>query len=353
MLLAVASAPVMAEIAQRPDPRVAVLPVGIDRDIADIYSAGVGLHGTLGVAAWRLDGRGPTILYHADEAFPMASTFKVAVAGTLLARIEAGQLNLDKMITIDPDREIDSPTIAERLIHPGIALSVYNLLELMLTDSDNTATDYLLDEVGGPAAVTAWVRSQGVQNLRVDGGTDAIIRRYLRMGPGPFPHVLKEALARNPELLARADQPDAMFDNDPRDTASPLAMAQLLTRLFTGTALTAEHTRLLAEIMARDRTGLDRLRGMMPPGTGVASKSGTIGGTINDVGVITLPDASKVVVVVFIKASDAPIPVREKTIAQVGRTVRDYYAYTGQAVPRRNDLMPVARGIRTSSSPRR
>lgn len=281
----------------------------------------------VGVAAWRVDGGGRPVLYNADQAFPMASTFKVAVAGALLARIEAGQLSLDKMIPIDPDREIDSPTIADRLIHPGIALSVYNLLELMLTDSDNTATDYLLEETGGPAAVTAWVRSQGVEGLRVDGGTDAIIRRYLRMGPGPFPRVLRETLARDPGLLARADQPDATFDNDPRDTASPREMGQLLTRIFSGKALDAEHTRILTEIMIRDRTGLNRLRGMMPPGAQVADKTGTIGGTINDVGCIALPNGVRIVLAVYIKASDAPIPAREKAIAQIGRAVRDYYAY--------------------------
>lgn len=300
------------------------------RDLAEMARTGTGAHGAVGIAAWRIDGRGRAILVNPDEAFPMASTFKVAVAGAILHRIEAGQLRLDTMITIDPDREIDSPTIADRLIHPGIALSVYNLLELMLTDSDNTATDYLLEAAGGPAAVTAWVRAQGVTGLRIDGGTDAIIRRYLRMGAGPFPRALQEKLAADPQAMARADQPDAAFDADPRDTATPRAMAQLLTRLFTGRALNAEHTRLLAEIMARDRTGLNRLRGLMPPGTPVADKTGTIGGTINDIGVVTLPGGARVVIVAFIKASDAAIPTREKAIAQIGRAVRDYYVYSGR-----------------------
>jgi beta-lactamase class A len=325
--IALAGAPVMAREVRSPAANTASLPVTIATDIADIARSAMGSRGIMGVAAWRLDGRGPTILYNADEAFPMASTFKVAVAGKLMQRIEAGQLSLGKMITIDPDREIDSPTIAERLIHPGIMLSVHNLLELMLTDSDNTATDYLLDEAGGPAAVTDWVRAQGVDGLRIDGGTDEIIRRYLRMGRGPFPRVLKEMIARDPELLARADKPDHAFDTDPRDTASPRAMAKLLTRIFVGKALNPEDTRLLIEIMERDRTGPNRLRGLMPPGTEVADKTGTIGGTINDVGVITLAGDAKIVVVVFIKASDASIPVREKAIAQIGRAVRDYYAY--------------------------
>jgi beta-lactamase class A len=37
--------------------------------------------GRVGVAAWRVDGKGPQILSNADERFPMASTFKIAVAG--------------------------------------------------------------------------------------------------------------------------------------------------------------------------------------------------------------------------------------------------------------------------------
>ncbi len=310
----------------------------LHHDLAEMARTGTGAHGVAGIAAWRIDGPGPVIVVNADDAFPMASTFKVAVAGAILHHIEAGQLRLDTMITIDPDREIDSPTIADRLIHPGIALSIYNLLELMLTDSDNTATDYLLEAAGGPRAVTDWVRTQGVAGLRIDSGTDGIIRRYLRMGPGPFPRALKEKLAADPQAMARADQPDAAFDADRRDTATPRAMAELLTRLFTGHALDADHSRLLAEIMARDRTGLNRLRGMMPPATSVADKTGTIGGTINDVGVVTLPDGGRVVIVAFIKASDAPIPTREKAIAQIGRAIRDYYAYSSggtAAHPRR------------------
>lgn len=297
-------------------------------DVIEIAKDGAGSSGRIGVAAWRLDGRGARLTVNADEAFPMASTFKVAVAGAVLQRIEAGRLRLDKMITISPDREVDSPMIADRLIHPGIALSVYNLLELMLTDSDNTATNYLVEEVGGAAAVTAWVRAQGVRELRVDGDTDAIIRRFFGWGPGTFPAVFRREMEAHPDLIARGEKPNATFDADPRDTASPTAMATLLTRVFSGHALSPEHTRLLGEIMTRDRTGLHRLRGMMPAGTIVADKTGTIGGTINDVGTIALPDgAGTLVVVVFIKGSDASIAAREATIAQIGRAVRDYYAY--------------------------
>ena len=111
--------------------------------------------GEVGVAAWRLDGHGARVLLNADEAFPMASTFKIAVAGAVLAKIDAATLRLETMLPVDPARYVESDVIANALIHPGVSLSVHNLLELMLTHSDNTATDVLTAAAGGPAAFTA------------------------------------------------------------------------------------------------------------------------------------------------------------------------------------------------------
>lgn len=89
----------------------------------------------VGVAAWRLDGKGPRILVKSGEAFPMASTFKIAVADAVFAAVDAGRRKLDQMIAIDPARYVPSDVIADHFIHPGVSLSVHNLLELMITHS--------------------------------------------------------------------------------------------------------------------------------------------------------------------------------------------------------------------------
>lgn len=301
----------------------------LEADIKEMSKEGAGAAGTVGIAAWWLDGSGPRVSINADRLFPMASTFKVAVAGRVLERVDKGELKLDKMIAIDPNRMVESEVIADRFIHPGVSLSVYNLLELMLTQSDNTATDYMVEAAGGPAAVTDWVRRQHIKDLRVDGDTDEIIRRFYGMGPGPFPQALAAKVKSDPNLDAESLKPNAAFDADPRDTTTPAAMAELLARIFKGKALSPKSTKIMIGIMERCRTGVTRLRAMMPPGTKVADKTGTIGGSVNDVGVIGLPNgAGSVVVAVYIKGSDAAYDAREKTIAQIGRAVRDYYLYT-------------------------
>ncbi len=300
-------------------------PAAIQAEIARIARPAEGI---VGVAAWRLDGRGERVLINADQPFPMASTFKVAVAGAILARVDRGELSLDQLMPVDPDMVVQSGGIAATFRHPGVSVSVKNLLELMMTVSDNTATDVLTKLAGGPAAVTAWVRAQGVEGLRVDRDTAGIIRDFFGLGPGPFPQALEAAYKAHSKLDERGSQLNAAFDKDPRDTATPRAMAQLLDRIFSGKALKPASTQLLTEIMERNTTGKARIPGRLPEGTIVAEKTGTIGGSLNDVGMITLPgDGGKVIVAVFVKQSRKPFEERERAIADIGRALYDYYLF--------------------------
>src|SRR4051812_16585514 len=134
--------------------------------------------GVIGVAAWRLDGRGPRVLVNADQAFPMASTFKVAVAGRILSEVDRGQISLDQQVPVPHAMMVESEGLASTFHYGSVSASVRDLLELMLTVSDNTATDVLTKLAGGPGPVTAWVRAQGIEGLRVDRDTAGLIRDF-------------------------------------------------------------------------------------------------------------------------------------------------------------------------------
>ncbi len=281
--------------------------------------------GRMGVMAFDLAGGEPVSL-NPDEPFPMASTFKIAVAAAVLARVDAGELALDDMIEIDPDSHVMSEVIADRFIHPGVALSVANLIELTITQSDNTATDVLTGLAGGPEAVTAWLSGQGIEGQRIDRDTAGLLRDFFDLPEGPLRETVPAALAAQPDLLARGGRPHAPFDTDPRDTSTPRAMAELLARIARGQALSEAGTDFLMGALGRTRTGAGRLRGLLPEGTPVAHKTGTIGGTVNDAGIITLPDGRRIVVVAFVKQSDAPMAARERAIAEIARTLHDGFA---------------------------
>ena len=203
-----------------------------------------------------------------------------------------------------------------------------NLLELMLLISDNTATDVLLRLAGGAEAVTARMRELGIEGLRVDRPTKRVIADWIGIAePAPWSLERFRELAR---AVAPQDRQAAArrFDADPRDTATPEAMVALLEQIYRGRALKRETTELLLDIMRRCRTGEARLKGMLPPGTEVAHKTGTIGGTTNDVGILVLPaDAGHVAIAVFVKSSEKDIPTRERAIAEIARAIHDFFLF--------------------------
>ena len=286
--------------------------------------------GMVGATAIHIE-TGRTVSLNGDEPFPMASTYKVPIAIELLTRADAGTLRLDETIDLTPaDLHPGSGTLTALFSQPGVSLSIRNLMELMLRISDNSATDRLLTRAGGSEGVTARMRTLGIEGIRVDRPTAVLIAdRYGASLPAPetwTTEVFEQAFdAQSDEARAAAA---IEFDLDPRDTATPNAFAGLLARLYQGELVSADGTALLLDIMERCLTGANRLKGLLPAGTAVAHKTGSISGTANDVGIITLPEsAGHVAIAVLMKSSDRSSADRDRAIAEIARAVYDYFLF--------------------------
>ncbi len=291
-----------------------------------------GLVGRIGVAAQEI-GSGVSVTVNGDETFVMASTYKVAIAVTLLDRVDKGQLKLTDLIDLPPEMMVaGNNAIAESYIHPGIKLSVANLIEVMITESDNTATDVSLKLAGGPQAVTKKLRSIGITEQRVDRYCSELLKDFygLQDKASVSPSVVAEAIAKDPTLLVQMTKPNIEFEKDPRDQSTPKAMLELLLAIDSGKVLSEKSRAFLLATMSRTYTGKDRLRGLLPKGTPVAHKTGTIGGVANDVGFITLPDGRRFAIVVYTKSSTTPVADQDRAIAEISRTLYDFYYLTAQ-----------------------
>ncbi len=294
---------------------------------ARIERVTTGLAGRIGFAAQEI-GSEDVIALNGDESFAMASTYKVAIATTVLDRVDKGELTLDQMVDITPDMMIAGDNaIAETYVHPGMQLSVANVIEVMITYSDNTAADTCIRLAGGPAAVTKKLRGLGIEDQRVDRPTAELIRDFYDLPGLATVEVMAEVVRTDPQKAARAADPSPDFEHDPRDHTTPLAMLQLLRAIDDGTALSPESREFLLGAMSRTQTGVGRLRGMLPRGTPVAHKTGTIGGVANDVGFITLPDGRRFAIAVFTNSSATPEADRDRAIAEVARSLFDYFYF--------------------------
>ena len=255
----------------------------------------------------------------------MASVVKIAVAAAYLTEVDAGRRSLNRMIALDESVRSGSDGIGKLMPFPGVNLSAANLIELMLTVSDNSATDMLIADLGGTRAVQRWIDRNRIAGIRIDREIARLVLDNLGLLMLPGKTAAQTLWASDPLTSDARAVAVASFDVDPRDTASPLAIARFLARLDKGDMLKPASRSLLFDIMARCHTGADRIPAGVPAGTPVAHKTGTLAGISNDVGIVTLPDQRRLAIAVFTRGI-AEGPARAKIIADAARAAFDAYS---------------------------
>src|SRR5690348_8857550 len=237
--------------------------VSVEQQLSSLVS---GSSADVGIAAVDLN-TGESVSIKGDTPFPMASTVKVAIAALYLSQVDHGQKTLDDTVDGQPVRK---------------------LMNRMLIYSDNHAADILFKDVGGPHAVHQWLTQNGIRGVRVD-------------------RTIAQLLAAKRDLW------------DTRDSSTPNAMVDLLRRIYRGELISAHSRNYLLGVMAKCHTGKNRMKWLLPAGTPVEHKTGTLDGLSDDVGFITMPDGHRIAVAIFARGgSDRP-----RTIAQAARTIYD------------------------------
>lgn len=255
------------------------------REAFTALRARLGPGGRLGVAAMNSAGR---TLFDADSRYAMCSTFKLPLAAAMLAGVERGRWTLAEELNFAAADLLDYAPVVRANLAAG-KLSIEALCAAIIEVSDNSAANILLRKLGGPGALTEYIRGLGDHETRLD--------------------------RLEPDL--NSNLPD-----DPRDTTTPNAMLRLTRTILFGDRLSQANRIKLATWMARCTTGRDRLRAGLPPAWRLGDKTGTgANGAHNDVLFALPPVQPPLVVACFISGGDASDEVRAQIHASVARFI--------------------------------
>ena len=268
--------------------------------------------GRIGVAALDL-ATGRTVDVLGNQRFPMASTSKIAIAATFLEGVEKKRWSLTSEFPLMIAVGSAAHSSAVAPVRPGKYLPAIDLIELMITRSNNSATDALLAAVGGPAAVNDWVRRAGIHDFHIDRDIATLVRDD-----------------------DGAIDPAAVIDQ--RDSATPLAMVKLLQGLYEGKWLDAEHRRVILGAMERCRTGKRRIPALLPENASVAHKTGSLFNTSSDIGIVKTPDGRAFAVAIYVTGQGSRLN-RETRIANLARAIYDGYSSSTGAYERTASAM--------------
>jgi beta-lactamase class A len=312
------------------DPGFRRAPAGLDDRLFEIWKA---FPGKTGIAVQRIDGEW-TLTQRGNELFPQQSVSKLWVTLAVLDAVDNGRLRLDQNVRIGPeDLTLFHQPIAARVQAQGsVTMTVRELIETAITQSDNTANDSLLRTVGGPDAVRRFIDRKDLGAIRFGPG-----ERLLQAGAAGLKWQQSYSVGRSFQA-ARAALPEATrkaamdaYRADPPDGASPAAIANALTRLARGTLLSPESTQYLLGVMTRTKSGPQRLKAGLPAGWTFLHKTGTgqdyRGMTVgyNDIGIATAPDGTRYAIVVLMGEASSPVPARMATMQSVSRAVAEFH----------------------------
>lgn len=220
--------------------------------------------------------------YRADERFMLLSSFKCLLVAMVLSLSDHHQLDLSQRLVFTTKHlQAWSPVTERHLGSPGMRLT--ELCEDTLTTSDNTAANLLLDQAGGPMALTRFLRRMGDPTSRLD--------------------------RHEPEL----NRPQGLMD-----TTTPRAMLNTLQKLLIGPVLSAHSREQLRLWMQANQTGHQRIEAGLPPGWQIADKTGTNDTDANDVAWVKSPQGTPWLVTVYVAGSRAPLADKERVMAEVG-----------------------------------
>ena len=235
------------------------------------------------LGAFALDTRsGRSLAHRADERFLMCSTFKVLAAAAALARVDDRTLRLDSRVAYGPAQVIGyAPDVKAHLAEGGMTLGA--LCAAAVSHSDSAAANLVLAEIGGPPAVTRFLRSIGDDTTRLD-----------------------------------RDEPEVNHPDGVLDTTTPRAFVATMRALLLGTALSSASRALLNGWMEAGTTGDARIRAGMPRGWTVGDKTGTALAEANDAAILRPPGRSPLIVAGFYDAPSATGATRDAVLREVG-----------------------------------
>ncbi len=253
-------------------------------------------HGTVGLAL--LDPKtGESVAIRGEETFPTASVIKVSVLLDLFHQVQGGNLRLDDPIWMVHADQMPGSGILQLFRTPH-QLLLEDAAEFMISQSDNTGTNLVLDKVG-LRNVNAYADSLGFHHTRIWA------KVFQRAGTTIEPDSSKKYGL---------------------GVTTPLEMARMLALIYKGEAVSPDASKRMNKMLLDQAWGTDEIPRYLPADVKVAHKTGSEDDVRNDVAIVYSPARDYVLAIFTKDNTDKTWRIdneAETLIADLGKIVYD------------------------------
>jgi beta-lactamase class A len=249
------------------------------------------ISGRIGVAVLDTQNK-QTWAYNGDAHFPMMSTFKTLACAKMLSKSANGNLDTSTSSLIKAEELIPWSPVTKTFVNNTI--TVAKACEATMLTSDNTAANIVLQHIGGPQGVTAFLREIGDEVSQLD-----------RIEPE-----LNEAKV-----------------GDLRDTTTPTAIVTTLNKLLLGDVLSDIDKNQLKTWMQNNKVSDSLLRSILPQGWFIADRSGAGGnGSRGITAMLWSSERQPLIISIYLTETELEMAVRNEIIVEIGKLIFDEYA---------------------------
>jgi beta-lactamase class A len=240
---------------------------------------------------------GDTLTVNGTMHFPMQSVYKFHLGLAILDKVQKKDLSLDQLIPIQKSDLLPNTwsPIRDRYPEGKISLSLQEILNYTVSQSDNNGCDILFRLLGGPSYVNSYMARIGVKDVSIKAAEEEMHKSW-----------------------------NAQYTN----WSTPWSAVGLLNRFYKKEIILPPYYDSLWQMMCRTTTGPNRIKGLLPEGTIVAHKTGSSGtndqgvtAATNDIGIICLPNGKHVAIAVFVSDSKENDSTNEEIIAAISLEV--------------------------------
>lgn len=237
-----------------------------------------------------------------NKKYPLLSVFKYFVAIKVLKYVDQHNILLDKKITITKDMldmHTYSPMIKDYPKYP-FDITLAQLLEYMISKSDNNACDILIEYSGGIKELEKFIHEFGYSDIKITVNekemNDNIYNQYL-------------------------------------NTAYPKDIILVMKSIKDNNILTKSSLSFLEEVMLKTKTGENKIKAGLPKNTKFYHKTGSGSRTVNgvkiadnDAGYVMLPNGEVFYIAIMIKDSPFSDTENARIISDISKIVYQYYS---------------------------
>lgn len=279
-----------------------------------------------------------TIIFEAakesSQRMPAASTVKVAIALTVLTKMYNSHIDFTHSLTINNNEfSPGSPTNTFDMnffipTERTVSATLKDLLEAMLTESDNSATDKLLDWIGGTQPVNELVASLGIYGFKLSKRCKQLLADFYGIDTNKsFLNIFRVLDEFCDASSMRATE--STWATRDEDTCTPEAMS-LLIKCIVANANKTDNTWLtfaskhVFEIMQRCKSGNNLIKAAantLPHISHFGHKTGGLGSIRNDTAFIEFENGNKIILTIFSYASLQSLKLREELIQQYAKSI--------------------------------